>query len=480
MLAVVTACNQNTGVEAEGSNPVASEGLSIKYPCSDGMVLQQQTAALVWGHATAGAKVSVTPSWDGKSYSADTDSEGVWRVYVDTPAASYNTYEIKVKGDSDELTISNVLVGEVWIASGQSNMEMPIKGFGSCPVEGANDVISAAPMPDKLRMFTVAIYQPEEPVYDVHETRGWEGAGPETVSEWSATAYFFARKVNEVLDVPVGIVALPRGGASVESWLPKETLAAWGDDLSPEYIEENFEEWTLPYKMYNGMEQPVKGYTARGFIWYQGCTNVGKDEQFEPRMQELVRQWREDWGDTDNHMPFYQCEIAPFDYGGVQDNKGALLRQAQHNAAHSIPNSGIIVTNDLVYDYEANNVHPCQKEPVGKRLAWMALNKTYGFSKIACESPELIKATAVDGGVLLEFSNLSYGLNRTVGVEGLEVCGSNGVFRPVETIMFMNDPQGIFIPGLALKEVRYGWGDFKPGNLKNCEGLPLSPFDIKL
>lgn len=465
---------------AAASCSTGTGGLSIKYPCSDGMVLQQQTSALVWGHATAGAKVSVKPSWGSASYSATTDEDGVWRVYVDTPEASYENYSIKVKGDGGEMTISDVLVGEVWVASGQSNMEMPIRGFTNCPVEGANDVISAAPMPDKLRMFTVAIWQPDEPEADVHETRGWEKAGPATVAEMSATAYFFARKLNSVLDVPVGILALPRGGAAVESWLPKETLEAWGDDCSEEYIAANCVEWSMPFKMYNGMEQPVKGYTARGFIWYQGCTNVGRDEQFEPRMQELVRQWREDWGDSDNSMPFYQCEIAPYHYDGGQEGKAALLRQAQHNAAHSIPNSAIVVTNDLAYDYEIHNIHPCQKEAVGTRLAWIALNRDYGFSRIACESPELQKISRLNDGVLVEFTNCTNGINRTLGVEGLEVCGANGVYRPVSEIRFNDNPQGIFIKGSDIRGVRYGWGDFKPGNLKNNEGLPFSPFEAKL
>ena len=460
----------------------ASAKLTVKYPCSDGMVLQQNTEALVWGHAAAGAQITVTPSWDGRSYKAKTDGKGVWRVNVKTPSASYTNYCVKVTGDGGNLTINDVLIGEVWVASGQSNMEMPVRGFYNCPVEGAADVIASAPMRDKIRMFTVAIYQPDEPIDDVHETRGWEKADPSTVPGMSATAYFFARRMNEVLDVPVGILAFPRGGAAVESWLPKETLASWGDDVSREAIDRQTE-WTQSYRMYNGMQHPVQGYTAKGFIWYQGCTNVGRAGQFVERMTELVRQWRQDWGDKDASMPFYMCEIAPYRYTGeAQAGQAPALRQAQHDAAGVIPNCGIIVTNDLVYDYEMDNIHPCRKRQVGDRLAFMALNRNYGFKTVACDSPEAVRAFRTGGDsseICIELSNCSNGLNRWMDIAGLEVCGSDRIWRPVEFALFEGGFLHISRPDIKDPcEVRYGWGDFRPGNLANAEGLPVAPFDI--
>ena len=463
----------------------ADARLALRQPTSDGMVLQQQTSAAVWGKSTPGATVTVTPSWGSRSYKAKADARGFWTVMVSTPTASYKHHSIKVTGDGGSITINDVLVGEVWIASGQSNMEMPIRGFFNCPVEGANEVISAAPLTDKVRMMTVDIYQPDEPIDEVHSTKGWQDAGPETVSEMSATAFFFARKLNSLLNVPVGILALPRGGASVESWLPKSTLKAWGDDVSPEKIG-TYTEWTVPYRMYNGMEQPVKGYTAKGFIWYQGCTNVGNEDVFVERMTELVRQWREDWGDADASMPFYQVEIAPYRYKNGQAGHAAALRAAQHEAAHAIPNSGCVVTNDLAYSYEIDNIHPCQKQPVGERLAYMALHRDYGFERIACESPEAVEAFKTDGlgsEICVRLSNCANGLDRWMEIEGLEVCGSEHVWKPVRYAYYESDSRGgylrirsedVFDP----TEVRYGWGDFKPGNLHNAEGLPVAPFTI--
>lgn len=466
--------------------------LEVKQPCSDGMVLQQQTNALVWGHATPGAQITVTPSWGKTAYKVSTDSKGVWKAYVKTPAASYTNYTIKVKGDGGTMVINDVLVGEVWIASGQSNMEMPIKGFAGCPCEGSNEVIAAAAMPNKVRMITIDIYQPDEPIYDVHSTRGWEKACSATVPDMSATAFFFARQLNASLDIPVGIVSLPRGGASVESWMPKDLLAQkFGEDFSEERMAKE-SEWSVPYRMYNGMQVPVQGYTAKGFIWYQGCTNVGREDQFVERMTELVRQWREDWGDNSNAMPFYMCEIAPYLYAGGQEGHAAALRQAQHDAAKVIPNCGCIVTNDLCYEYEKHQIHPAQKRQVGERLAYMALNRNYGFERLACDSPEATGLSKPQGfggfggfggfqggAVSVALTNCPNGLNRSEGIQGLEACGEDGVWKPVTNAFCFGG--NIMITGEGeITQVRYGWGDFNPGNLKSAEGLPVAPFWVKL
>lgn len=473
----------------------ASAKITVKQPCSDGMVLQQKAECAVWGHANPGATVSVKTSWDGRSYSVKTDSKGIWKASVKTPAASYKKYSIKVSGDGSSLTINDVLVGEVWLASGQSNMEMPINGFDNCPVEGAADVISGPSLKDKVRMITIKIYQPLEPIDDVHETDGWLDAVSENVGGMSATAFFFARKVQEALDVPVGIVTFPRGGAAVESWLPKETLAAWGDDVSVEAVNAQ-NEWSRSYVNYNGMQHPIQGYTAKGFIWYQGCTNVGRAEQFEPRMTELIRQWREvDWGDTARKMPFYMCEIAPYQYDGGQYGQAAALRQAQHETAKHVENCEIIVTNDLVYSYEKTNIHPSQKRQVGERLAYLALNRDYGFSKIACYAPEAVKATNMKASpsqwypmagssmVMVEIANCPHGINRLSEIEGLEVRAANGVFVPITEAYFDTMHSALLINCGKIynpTEIRYGWGDFKPGNLKSVEGLPFAPFNLKI
>ena len=258
--------------------------LSVKEPCSDGMVLQQKANPVIWGHSSPDAAVKVRTSWDGKTYKATADSKGVWKVYVHTPAASYQKYEVKVEGDGGKLTIKDVLIGEVWIASGQSNMEMPVRGYFNCPVEGSAEIIANARLDDKVRMFSVSQDQSDEPLDDVRKHSGWQKANPRGILWMSATAFFFARELNSVLDVPVGIVAFPYGGTRVESWLPKEILEEYGEPL--ERIENNH--YHNPFRMYNSMQRPMQGYTAKGFIWYQGCSNVGHDDVFVQRMSRLI------------------------------------------------------------------------------------------------------------------------------------------------------------------------------------------------
>ena len=474
--------------------------LALRHPTGDHMVLQQNAEAAVWGLASPGATVTVTPSWDGKAYQAKADAKGHWTAYVKTPAAGYTVYSIDIKGDGGSLTVNDVLVGEVWLASGQSNMEMPMRGFDNCPVAGFSEFLTQAPARDRIRMFYAQADQSDEPLEEVRLTTGWQGADPNTIPEMSAVGYFFARKLNQVLDIPVGIVSFARGGARVESWLPREILAGYGtEDLTPEGVEKMIF-YQRPFQMYYAMETPLQGYTARGFIWYQGCSNVGKEDQFVQRMSDLVNLWRKDFGDKDNSMPFYMVEIAPYLYDPANGDSGARLRRAQHEAAKAIPNSGIVSTNDLVFPYEADNIHPATKEPVGNRLAYMALNRDYGFKNVVCDSPEAVEVykrqppTAEErqrmgpwfreipaNEINVRLENCANGLDRLQEIEGLEVCGSDGVWYPVRDVSFNRGSMTIAIDEVKdPRAVRYGWADFKPGNIHGMTGLPLVPFCLEL
>ena len=461
----------------------AEAKLSLSRLCSDGAVLQQNSEATIWGTADPGAQITVTPSWGSASFKGKADQEGKWSVKVKTPAASYKAYTITVKGGGTTVRLNDILVGEVWLASGQSNMEMPMRGFFNCPVENAIEYISAPAATEKIRMFTVPIKQSYEPLDDVEGE--WKGAESSTIPEMSATAFFFARKLNEVLDVPVGIVSCAYGGARVESWTPKSILETYPDeDLSREAIEAQMH-YTRPYLAYNAMLCPVMGYTVKGFIWYQGCSNVGKHEQFVDRMGTMVKHWRECWNDTEAQLPFYMVEIAPYRYKPASEvSYASLLRQAQHDAAKAIPNSGIVVTNDLTESYEMDNIHPAKKKEVGDRLAYLALNRDYGHSRIACNSPEAVECYRIDGRneIAVKLTDCGNGLNRWMEIEGLEVAGSEGIFYPVTFAFYEWEGKYLRIRSEFVFdpcEVRYGWGDFNPGNLKNAEGLPVSPFWIK-
>ena len=457
--------------------------LELRQPCSDGMVLQQQTSAVVWGKADPGQRVTVAPSWGRRKYAAQADADGFWQVSVQTPAASYTPYVIKISAGRERLTVSDVLVGEVWFASGQSNMEMPIRGFSGCPVEGAADVITAAPMRDRIRMFKVPRARSYEPLAEVEGE--WWRADPTTVAEMSAVGYFFARKLNETLDVPVGILFSAYGGSKVESWLPQEIVAAYPDIATDRArIEALPYEYYSPYMMYNAMVVPVKGYTIKGFIWYQGCSNVGADATYSERLQKMVEVWRADWGDTDARLPFYQVEIAPYRYGDGPE--GALLRRAQHDAAKRMPNGGIVVTNDLVYPHEIDQIHPARKREVGERLAYLALHRDYGLDRVACKSPEAVHAFCVfdgtkkdSGAIFVKLIDCQDGLDRSTAIEGLEIAGADGVMYPVREARMLGNT--LVVRSDSVPEpriVRYGWGCFTPGNLHAVSGLPLVPFEL--
>ncbi len=458
--------------------------LTVSSIFTDSMVLQQNTEAAIWGKADAGSQITVTTSWNGKSYRAKTDSDGRWEVKVTTPAGSYKPYSITIKGNGGTITLNDVLIGEIWLASGQSNMEMPMRGFFNCPVENALEYISAQAAVDKIRMFTVPVKQSYEPLESVDSK--WVGAEPSTIPGMSATAFFYARKLNQLLDIPVGVVSCAYGGARIESWTPKEILETYPDeDLSRERIEA-MTHYHRPYLAYNAMLCPVMGYTIRGFIWYQGCSNVGRHEQFLERMTNMVNHWRECWNDSEAKLPFYMVELAPYRNKPVTATPYyALLRQAQHETAHTIPNCAIAVTNDLVESYEQDNIHPAKKKEVGERLAYLALNRDYGYGSLPCYSPEAVKCIRLSNDCELgvELTHCDNGLNRWREIEGLEVAGSEGIFYPVTFAYFEWETKILRIRSEFVHdpcEVRYGWGDFKPGNLKNVEGLPVAPFRLKV
>ena len=458
----------------------AGAKLNVKQPYSDGMVLQQNASAAVKGFASPGSQISVTTGWNGRSYRTRTGSDGIWTVKVATPAASYRSYQVKVSGDGGSMTIDDVLIGEVWLAGGQSNMEMPVSGFDSCPIDNYLEIITQAPAREKIRMFTVPIVESMTPL-DACEGK-WYGADPATIPSMSATAYFFALKLNTVLDVPIGIVACPRGGSSVESWLPAEVLSGYPDiDISEAGIAATTP-WTRPLVYFNGMFNPLAGLTAKGIIFYQGCTNVGREDTYAARLTRMVEIWRSMLDDPGSGLPFYEVEIAPYRYTGGQAGHAAMLRKAQHDAVGMIPRSGIVITNDLVRDFEIDNIHPGDKQPVGNRLAYLALTKDYGFN-IPCICPEPIRAFRVEGSqaIYVKATDCRRGISRNHGVKGLEIAGPDGKFFEVGDVWYDNAQEALRISSPEVPNpvaVRYGWGDFVPGNLANRYGLPFSPFNL--
>lgn len=443
---------------------------------TDNMVLQQNGKACIYGTADPNTKVTVTPSWNNIAYETKADSEGKWELFVETPQGGYRPYTITIS-DGTPITLSNVLVGEVWLASGQSNMEMPLKGFPGCCTEGGYDEVAAArERANKIRFYTVPLAQSYTPVESIDAA--WTVPGPETAADYSALGWHFAKRLNDVLDVPVGIVRCAYGGAKVESWTPREIVETYSDVSLDSADIDKMIHYHRPVLMYNAMFNPVKDYTYKGIIWYQGCSNVGQHDDYPTRLANMVEHWRKELGgDT---LPFYSVEIAPYDYGSPDGKSWApLLREAQWMATEMIPNSGIICTNDLVKPYERYNIHPSDKATPGKRLAELALNKTYGNNVFPVKSPRYKGHRVENGAVWVTIDSPSDGICRNYDIEGFEVAGDDKVFHQADSVWLNWQTNEFVVSSKDVPEpvaVRYGWRDFLPGNVHAGNYLPLIPF----
>ena len=462
-----------TGVQAK---------VRLPHILGDNMILQQNTEASLWGWDKPGTQVSVTTSWSSGKYSAKTGKDGKWSVKIQTPKASYTPLSITFD-DGEKTTLSNILAGEVWVCAGQSNMEMPVKGFGNCPVKDYNKAVVEASHYKGIHYVKIPSVMSMKPLDDANCE--WKEVNPETVGGASATGYFFAQVINKAQDVPVGLVMANKGGSRVESWLDRDYLKKnTKEDLDSVRMAKKFEwDYLRPLVWGNGTFHPILNYTVKGIIYYQGCSNVGDPAgQYTKRLTDLVTQWRRDFKQGD--LPFYFVEIAPYHYDNVNGDQGARLREQQFNASKTIPNSGIVSTNDCIYPYEKEQIHPCQKQKVGERLGFMALNKTYGMKNVIGECMTFKEMKIAGDTVKVHFNNEFGAYNRFEGIEGFEVAGENKVFHKAAAKHFWQPGSDswnecIIVTSPEVKKpvaLRYCFKNFQLGNLANAGGLPLFPF----
>ena len=453
----------------------AQAKVKLPHILGDGMILQQNAEARLWGWDRPGQKVDVTVSWSEEKYSAKTDKDGQWIVKVKTPAAGYTPQSITFN-DGEQTTLRNVLVGEVWVCAGQSNMEMPMKGFDNCPVEGYNRAVIGAPQYKGIHFVKIPSVMSERPLEDANCE--WQTISPQTVGDASATGYAFARVVNKALDIPVGLIMANKGGTRVESWLDEAYLKTHtAESLDPAVYKKKYQ-WDFHYPLVwgNGTFSPILNYTVKGILFYQGCSNVGDPAgQYTRRLADLVSQWRRDF--KLGNIPFYFVQIAPYYNGDANGDWGARLREQQFKASKVIPNSGIVCTDDLVYPYESQQIHPAQKQQVGERLAYQALNKTYGMKSIWCDSPEFKDMTVSNDTCYVHLKNDYGAISRYEDLQGFEVAGEDRVFHKASASYYWT--KGIIITCPEVKKpvaVRYAFRNWGYGNVKNGALLPLFPF----
>jgi sialate O-acetylesterase len=440
----------------------------VKLPAifSDNMVLQQQTDVAIWGTATKNSTVKVITSWNKKSYSAKAGNDGKWKLKVSTPSAG-GPYEVSVS-EGKTVTLKNVLIGEVWVCSGQSNMEMPVKGYMNQPVIGSNEAIATSENP-KIRLFTVTKATHLLPQDDF--TGSWKLCEPENVSQFSATAYFFGLMLNKALDVPVGLVNTSWGGTRIEPWISEDGIKKFDFVTLPDKNQTGTLSPQTPTVLFNGMINPMVGYGIRGAIWYQGESNRNEPDKYVKLLPGMVENWRSLWGVGE--FPFYYVQIAPYNYGLTGLNS-SYLREAQFKAASAIKNIGMASTMDKGEEF---CIHPADKKAGGDRLAYQALVKTYGKKGFAAEGP-VLKEMKIEGQmVMLTFENAVNGLTSFgKALSCFEIAGANKRFFPA-TAFFSRTGINLFSQYVTEPvAVRYAFSDFIVGDLFNTEGLPASSF----
>ena len=430
---------------------VAAAAVKLPAVIGDNMVLQRGQTLPIWGWAEKGEEVTVRLA--GQSVSAKADNTGRWKVSLAKLEAG-GPLDMTVQAASGSRTVKNILVGEVWVCSGQSNMEM-----GIAMAANGKEEIAAANYP-KIRLFTVPKMQANEPAPDVQAS--WLACDPHTIAQggwggFSAASYYFGRTLHRELNVPVGLIHTSWGGTPAEVWTSRKALEAVpelkslvGGDSS---------------KQYNAMIAPLIPFAIRGAIWYQGESNVSRAMQYRTLFPTMIRSWRAAWGQGD--FPFLFVQIAPFQY----DCQG--LWEAQLLTLKNVPNTGMVVTTDIG---DVRDIHPKNKQEVGRRLALWALAKTYG--RDVPNSGPIYKAMKIEGSKIRLTFDYGTGMKASDGkpLNYFSIAGADHIFHPAQ-VQVDGDTLLVSSPEVAKPEaVRFGHQAQAPPNLVNQAGLPASPF----
>jgi sialate O-acetylesterase len=438
---------------------------AVRLPAiiSDHMVLQRGADVPVWGWADPGEKVTVRIGSQSKS--VRTGAEGRWKVTLNLKEKSATPATLLVKGEKNEIKVDDVLVGEVWLASGQSNMEKPLgEKQGQKPTFNYEMELAAANYPD-IRFFKVKRKKARQPLEDVEGT--WVRCSPETLAstQFSAAAYYFGQRLHEILATPVGLIDSTWGGTRIELW----TAGAQATPLDPDAA-----------TLYNGMIAGLAPFAIQGAIWYQGESNIIDDEEvsrYTASMETLVGGWRRQWG---REFAFNYVQVAPHLYHVVRhakvvDPQAAPLMWEAQAAAQRIPGTGMIVTTDLVDDLK--DIHPREKKTVGVRLANVALAQSYGKTAIEAWGPSYRSMTVEGGKAILSFDH-ARGLAARDGkpLTWFDVAGADGRWYPASAAIEGDKVIITSAKVAAPAAVRFAWDEAAQPNLVNGAGLPALPF----
>jgi sialate O-acetylesterase len=475
-----------TNSPAPEAQPVAAVPPALSLPAvfGDNMVLQQKQRVPVWGWSQPGTEVTV--KFAGQVKHARAGADGRWEASLKPLTASSRPADLVIEA-GETRTFTNILVGEVWLCSGQSNMEKPLgKQSGQKPVFNADQELAAGDFPE-IRLFKVEKFIAADPQKDFKAVTGWRRCNSNSLEtiKFSAAGYFFGREIHSRLKVPVGLVESSWGGTRIEPWTPPAGFAMVRSlkDLAAPLSRTNKLSSTTRTAIYNAMIAPLARFAIRGALWYQGESNcMGKEPDgaiYTDKMEALVGGWRKVWGE--GAFPFYYVQIAPFKYYSGNTKRVPSpdtlpeFREAQ-TRAQRIKNTGMIVTTDLVDDLK--DIHPRNKQDVGKRLALLALNRTYGQKDVVCTGPTFKKMKVKGTRVILTFDDAAGGLvsKDNQRLTWFTIAGADGKFVAADALI-TNNTVAVSSPDVAQPvAVRFAWSEIAQPNLFNGASLPAVPF----
>jgi len=442
----------------------------IKLPSiiASNMVLQRNTSVKIWGWANSGEKITLKTSWITYEIKITTPENGRWEVLLKT-TLSKDSQTIQLSSLDSKIKLENILFGEVWICSGQSNMRMPLKGYTGQPTFEGNSALANSKN-NTIRLFSITENGFPTPLDTVSSYKKWDVASPENTKDFSAVGYFYAQKLQEILDVPVGIVMTSWGGTRIQPWMSKEAVTPFLDvnkvkkDTTEKYKR-------IPSAIFNAMINPITSYTIKGVIWYQGETNRDEPKLYQQLLPEMVKDWRKQWNIGD--FPFYYVQIAPNKY--IDKSNSQFQREAQLKALEVIPNSGMAVLSDIGSE---QTIHPPRKKEVAERLLFIALNKTYGFKEVDCTGPVYKSMEVKEGALFVNFNFAETGIySPELEVSNFEIAGADKVFHPAKAVIINHKQVKVSSSEVAEPvAVRYGWNNWFVGTLFDNSMLPASSF----
>lgn len=445
----------------------------IKLPAivSSNMVLQRNTTVKIWGWADKGESIVLEASWLNRPVKVVANENGKWSAAIHTNN-SLAPQTITLTSESSEIVLNDILFGEVWLCSGQSNMNFSLKGNPGQPLFGSNEAILNSKN-DKLRLFTVVQSPAKTPAEKLNPNNAsWVKSSPETTPDFSAIAYFFGSRLQQILDVPVGIIHSSWGASTIQAWMSKDVLQEY-ENIDISGMEK------IPNKtqtvLFNGMINPLTNYSIKGVLWYQGEGNRPEPKKYTKLMPAMVKDWRNRWG---NNFPFYYVQIAPYSESTEYNNfkNSAFLREAQLKCIDLIPNAFMACTMDIGDKY---SIHPPKKKEVADRLLYIALNRDYGFNTIDYSGPIYDSMEISKEGIKLFFKyaeNGLYAFNKK-SIPGFEISGDDKTFYPAKAKIV--DRRYVLLTSEKVphpKAARYGWQCFFDGSLFDTNLLPAPSF----